>query len=177
MVSVASSESSDAQDRVLGSAPGAVALDASRTLTAATADRRRVADAMITCPVTYGPESPAEKIRVFFRDDHRHMALIVAPDGQLITTIERPDLAAATPSSAPVAKLGTLIGRTAGPADPLAAATAALLREGRRRLAVVDDSGRLLGLLCLKKDGTGYCSDEDIRERGQRVPPLFVSAE
>src|ERR1700739_755245 len=90
MVSVASSESSDVQDRVLGSAPGAVSLDANRTLTAATADRRRVSDAMITCPVTYGPESPPEKIRVSFQDDHRHMALIVASDGRLITTIERP---------------------------------------------------------------------------------------
>jgi hypothetical protein len=45
---------------------------------------------------------------------------------------------------------GSLGGRTAGPADPLGAAAATLLREGRRRLAVVDDSGRLLGLLCLK---------------------------
>ena len=101
--------------------------------------------------------------------DHVHVALIVAADGRLVTTIERSDLAAATPGSAPVAKLGTLIGRTAGPADPLGAVTATLLREGRRRLAVVDGSGRLLGLLCLKKDGTGYCSDEGIGERAGRA--------
>ena len=124
---------------------------------------------MVTCAKTDGPESGLEKIRAFFEDDHLHMALIVARGGRLVTTIERPDLAAATSSSTPVAKLGTLIGRTAGPADPLGSATAALLREGRRRLAVVDDSGRLLGLLCLKKDGTGYCSDEGIRERAQRA--------
>jgi CBS-domain-containing membrane protein len=123
---------------------------------------------MVTCPKTFGPESGLGKIRAFFEDDHLHMALIVASDGRLVTTIERPDLAAATSSSVPVAKLGTLIGRTTGPADPLAAATATLLREARRRLAVVDDSGRLLGLLCLKKDGTGYCSDESIRERMRR---------
>jgi hypothetical protein len=41
------------------------------------------------------------------------------------------------------------------------------VRERRRRLAVVDESGRLLGLLCLKKDQCGYCSDEGIRERAQ----------
>ena len=137
-------------------------------MTAPTAAQGRVADAMVTCPKTFGPESALGKLRAFFEDDHLHMALIVAPDGRLVTTIERPDLAAATSSSAPVTKLGTLIGRTAGPADPLAAATATLLREARRRLAVVDDSGRLLGLLCLKKDGTGYCSDEGIRERMRR---------
>ena len=106
-------------------------------------------------------------IRAFFTDDHVHMALIVAADGRLVTTIERPDLAAARSGSARAAELGALVGRTARPADPLGAATAMLLRQGRRRLAVIDESGRLLGLLCLKKDGTSYCSDEGIRERAQ----------
>jgi len=136
-----------------------------------TAAERPVADAMVTCPKTHGPRSGLEKIRAFFEDDHVHVALIVAADGRLVTTIERSDLAAATSSSTPVAKLGTLIGRTAGPADPLGAVTAMLLREGRRRLAIVDGSGQLLGLLCLKRDGTGYCSDEGIRERAQRTTP------
>ncbi len=128
---------------------------------------RLVAEAMVTRPVTHGPESRLAKIRAFFEDEHVHMALIVAADGRLVTTIERSDLPAAMPGAAPAAKLGTLTGRTAGPADPLDAATAMLLRERRRRLAVVDASGRLLGLLCLKRDGAGYCSDEGIRERAQ----------
>ena len=124
---------------------------------------------MVTCPKTYGPESGPGEVRAFFEDGHLHMALIVAPDGRLVTTIERPDLAAATSSSVPVTKLGTLIGRTTGPADPLAATTATLLREARRRLAVVDESGRWLGLLCLTRNRTGYCSDEGIRERAQQA--------
>ena len=102
-------------------------------MTSAAAAERPVADAMVTCPKTHGPRSGLEKIRAFFEDDHVHVALIVATDGRLVTTIERSDLAAATSSSAPVAKLGTLVGRTAGPADPLGAVTATLLREGRRR--------------------------------------------
>jgi len=136
---------------------------------------RRVADAIVTHPKTHGPGSGLETIRAFFEDDHVHMALIVATDGRLVTTIERPDLTAATSGSAPVATLGTLSGRTAGPTDPLDAATATLLREGRRRLAVVDDSGRLLGLLCLKRDGTGYCSDEGIRERSRLATVAAVA--
>ena len=48
---------------------------------------------------------------------------------------------------------------------PVSRGHQALLRERRRRLAVVGEGGRLLGLLCLKKDGTGYCSDEGIWER------------
>ena len=98
-------------------------------MTAATAAGRHVADAMVTCPKTHGPESGVEKVRAFFEDDHVHMVLIVAPDGRLVTTIEQPDLTTATSSSTPVAKLGTLTGRTARPADPLGSTTAALVRK------------------------------------------------
>src|SRR5262249_55900884 len=128
---------------------------------------------MVTCPTTHSSESTLEEVQAFFEDDHVHMALIVAADGQLITTIERTDLAITRPSTTPVSKLGTLAGRTVRPADDLESATAVLLREGRRRLAVIDDSGRLLGLLCLKRDGTGYCSDEGIRARAEHYRTTF----
>jgi CBS-domain-containing membrane protein len=124
----------------------------------------RVADAMVTCPKTHGSDSSVAEVRALFDDDHVHIALIVA-EGRLITTIERPDLAAATSSSTPTAELGTLVGRTVGPSYPLDAAMAALTRERRRRLAVVDRFGRLLGLLCLKRDGKGCCTDVGIRAR------------
>ena len=125
----------------------------------------RVADVMVRFSKKHGLGSALPEIRALFQDDYVHVALIVATDGLLVTTIERPDFTAALPGSAPARELGVLTGRTAGPADPLEAATAALPRARRRRLAVVDDSGRLVGLLCLKKDETGYCSDEGIRER------------
>jgi hypothetical protein len=99
-------------------------------VTAAGAAELRVADAMVTRPKTHGPECGLEAVQTLFEDEHVHMALIVAPDGLLLTTTERPDLAAATSGSAPVARLGTLLRRTAAPADPLRAATATLLREG-----------------------------------------------
>ena len=41
-----------------------------------------------------------------------------------------------------------------------------------RRLAVVDDDHRLLGLLCLKRSGSGFCSDDDvISRRRARIHP------
>ena len=43
------------------------------------------------------------------------------------------------------------------------------MREERRRLAVLDDSGRLIGLLCLKGNGTGYCADDGRRGRRELV--------
>ncbi|MDT4899080.1 MAG: hypothetical protein QOJ78_10 [Pseudonocardiales bacterium] len=128
-----------------------------------------VADAMVTGPKTHRADSTQADIRALFRDDHVHMALVVAPDGRLVTTIERSDLAAAQARSTPVTDLGTLAGRTVGPSHSVAAATSALLREGRRRLAVVDPAGRLLGLLCLKRDGTGYCSEDGVRARASQL--------
>ena len=128
----------------------------------------RVSDAMVTGPKTHAPESALEEIRAFFDDDHVHMALIVGADGLLLTTIERADLPPVARGAVSAAALGTLAGRTVGPGDPLDACTTALLWAGRRRLAVVDATGVLLGLLCMKKDGTGYCSDAGIRRRATR---------
>jgi CBS-domain-containing membrane protein len=124
---------------------------------------------MVTCPKTHGSESVVEEIEALFEDERVHVALIVRADGRLLTTIERSDLVSVRASAAPVAALGALAGRTVGPWDSLDSATATLLRQGRRRLAVVDDAGRLLGLLCLKKDGAGYCSDESIRARSNEA--------
>jgi CBS-domain-containing membrane protein len=140
-----------------------------------------VADAMVTCPKTHGLDTVVDEIRAFFVDDHVHMALIVASDRRLVTTIERPDLPASSSGSSWAVELGALPGRTVAPSAALDAVTAALLRDQRRRLAVVDDRGRLIGLLCLKKSGTGYCSDGDVRERaeeaeGGSVLPCYAPA-
>jgi predicted transcriptional regulator len=136
-----------------------------RSMTYGSAVRNRVADVMVTCPKTLGPLSRVDDLRALFSDDHVHMALVVNSDGRLITTIERPDIPEAAYNSAAVTEFGTLVDRTVQASYPLDAATTAMRFEARRRLAVVDDFGRLLGLLCLKRDGTGYCSNEGIRAR------------
>ena len=41
----------------------------------------------------------------------------------------------------------------------------AMQASGDRRLAVVEDDGRLLGLLCLKRSGDGFCTDAGVAER------------
>jgi hypothetical protein len=133
---------------------------------------RHVADVMLSFPRTHGPGTTLTEIRELFRDDHVHMALIVTIGGLLLTTIERTDLAVGLPPDTPARELGTLAGRTAGPANPLGVTTAALLRGRRRRLAIVDECGQLLGLLCLQKDGAGYCSDEGVQARqAERLAP------
>jgi CBS-domain-containing membrane protein len=119
---------------------------------------------MVTIPKTNGIGISLDDIRSLFEDDHVHMALIVA-ERRLITTIERSDLVVPFPGSTPAHHVGTLVGRTVSPDRPLDEVTAALKRSGRRRLAVVDGAGGLLGLLCLKRDRSGYCSDDGVRER------------
>jgi hypothetical protein len=42
-----------------------------------------------------------------------------------------------------------------------------MIAGGQRRRAVVDDEGRLLGLLCLKASGRGFCADADVAARAR----------
>ena len=119
---------------------------------------------MVTVPKTHGIDTPLADIQKLFEDGHVHMALIVA-DGRLVTTIDRSDLFEALGGSTPANQVGTLLGRTISPDTPLDEVTNALRRADSRRLAVADGSGQLLGLLCLKRDGSGYCSDEGVRHR------------
>jgi CBS-domain-containing membrane protein len=128
-----------------------------------------VGDCMVTICKTHGPDTRLAEIRRLFDDDHVHMALIVAADSELLTTIERADLSETTPGSIQARDLGTIASRVIGPHQSLADAMAALKWGRRRRLAVIDDSGRLLGLLCLKRHGDGFCSDEGVRQRAAEI--------
>ncbi|MEU6148174.1 hypothetical protein ABZ848_48575 [Streptomyces sp. NPDC047081] len=73
-------------------------------MTARVAMRGRVADAMVTCPKTLDPHAGVDDVRALFGDDHVHMALVVAADGRLLTTIERPDIPAAVAGETPAGK-------------------------------------------------------------------------
>ena len=122
-----------------------------------------VAQAMVTSPKVFGPELSRSDLDRLFADDHVHAALVI-DGGRLMTVIERTDLEDSLPDTDPCS-LGTLTRRVVAPDVPLAAVHARMRQEQRRRLAVIDESGRLLGLLCLKKSGTGFCSDADVRSR------------
>jgi CBS domain-containing protein len=131
------------------------------------ATRGTAADAMIHFPRTCGPATTVGQVRELFRDDHLH-AVLVVDDSELVSVVERPDISAA-PSHAPARWSGRLRGRTTGPSADLEATRRAMTDRQRRRLAVIDDHGALLGLLCLKSTGLGFCSDVDVRARaGER---------
>ena len=75
--------------------------------------------------------------------------------------ISRGNLGGAT-AALSIAKLE---GRTIAPGATLSDARKAMKRDRRRRLAVTNTEGRLLGLLCLKASGLGFCSDADVTSR------------
>jgi CBS domain-containing protein len=119
---------------------------------------------MVTGPTVHRPSTTVGQLRKYFNDDHVHMALLVE-GGRLVGAVAREDLAADAEEGAPALELGTLAWRTVATGLPLAKAEEAMRRSGCRRLAVVREDGALLGLLCLKASGRGFCSDADIANR------------
>jgi hypothetical protein len=119
---------------------------------------------MVTRPTTHGGTTTVGELRAFFADDHVHMALLV-DDGLLLATVERPDFDSATDDRAPALTRAKLDGRTISPHAAIEAARMNMRRNGRRRLAVTTEESALLGLLCLKENGSGFCSDEDVSAR------------
>ncbi|TLM83499.1 CBS domain-containing protein [Pseudarthrobacter sp. NamE5] len=130
---------------------------------------------MISCPKTLGPDSSVAEVRSFFDDDHVHLALIVGSGGQLVTTLERSDIPPEARGDENARGFGVTPGRTIHHECSLIAATVALQSAGRRRLAVVDDAGKLLGLLCLKRTGRGFCNDAGVASRAAG-PKMAVGA-
>ena len=101
-------------------------------------------------------------------DDHVHLVLVIDAGGRLLTTIDRTDIRPPVPADTLARTLGTLEGRTVGPETSAAQALTQLQQTSRRRLAVTDEARILIGLLCLKRHGNGFCSDDDVRSRQAR---------
>lgn len=123
-----------------------------------------VAQAVVTAPKLVDELATAADVRRFFDDDHVHAALVVDRAGVLVTVIERDDLTRVADTCA-ARVLGRLAGRAVAAGADLRTVGASMRASRRRRLAVVDDAGRLVGLLCLKRDFSGFCSDADVSAR------------
>lgn len=123
---------------------------------------RTVAEAMVTVPRTLPASVRVEEARAAFADPKVHL-LLLTRGPRLVTTLTRADLAGAV--GGPVRWHGRTAGRVTAPGEPLAEVGAWMRRTATRRLAVIAEDDRLLGLLCLKADGSGFCSDADVRAR------------
>jgi CBS domain-containing protein len=131
-----------------------------------------VADAMIQAPKISGPEATVRDVKALFENDRVH-AVLIAHRGMLLAVVERSDLDRSTSDEASALSVGGLSGRVVAGDHSLQAAHRLMTGSGRRRLAVVDEDGRLVGLLCLKRNGRGFCSSANLRSR-QEVEPLTL---
>lgn len=121
-----------------------------------------VDDVMLRAPQVWGAATTVAEARDAF-DDHVHAVLIVEHRA-LLAVLERADLHDADPGSAACA-VGRLAGRLIAPTADADTTRLQMVAATRRRLAVVDDTGTLLGLLCLKRSGLGFCSDANVAAR------------
>ncbi|NHA69785.1 CBS domain-containing protein [Phycicoccus flavus] len=124
---------------------------------------RTVADVMLSTPKTHGPDATAGDLRALFRDDHVHVALVVDA-GRLLAVVDRDDVCTA-PDDTPAAACGAGAERSVTPGEDVEVLRRRMREQGSRRYAVVDEDGMLLGLLCLKRSGRGFCSDADVADR------------
>ncbi len=123
-----------------------------------------VAEVMVRRPKVLPADATLGQVRAAFEDDHVHMVLLTRGT-VLCGTVLRCDVPAAAPDALEALPHARLTGRTIPPTAPADAALRWLVARQQRRLAVVDDHGELLGLLCLKASGTGFCSDLGVAER------------
>jgi CBS domain-containing protein len=119
---------------------------------------------MIPAPKISGSEATVRDMKALFENDKVHAVLIV-DSGVLLAVVERSDLDQSTSDGASALSVGRLSGRVVAGDHSLQAAHRWMTGSGRRRLAVVDEDGRLVGLLCLKRDGRGFCSSADLQSR------------
>ncbi len=125
---------------------------------------RTAGDVMIRLPKTLPVDTSVEQARACFTDDHVHM-LLLTESGRLMGTLVRDDLPDTVDQAGLALPHSRLSGRTVRSDAPAEQVRVRLLAYGQRRLAVVDENGVLLGLLCLKRRRTGFCSDADVEAR------------
>ena len=130
------------------------------------------ADVMVRHPKCLHAGSSVAEARAALADDHVHLVLLVDDRRVLRGTLRRGDLPSTAYDAEPAAAYATLDGRTVAPERPAEAARLDLVAAGSRRLAVTDDHGVLLGLLCLKASGDGFCSDDDVAARADEARAL-----
>jgi predicted transcriptional regulator len=127
-----------------------------------------VRDVMLRHPKTLSAQSSVDEAHAALCDDHVHMVLLTEGD-TLVGTVVRTDLPRTTQESGPVLPWSKLHSRTVKPQATAKSVQELLIERGLRRLAVIDDDGVLLGLMCLKRSKTGFCSDDDVECRANSL--------
>ena len=127
----------------------------------------RVSDVMIEEPKVLPATAAVADVRSLFESSHVHLAVLVER-GRLVTAISREDIPPEVADDSLAAPWGHLEGRVVHPDAEVGPVRDLMLAKGERRRIVTNEEGRLLGLLCLKHHGRGFCSDRDVDARSER---------
>ena len=127
-------------------------------------DPTTVAEVMLRRPLVLPATASLATVASVLADDHVHLVLLTE-GRRLVGTVARDDLPEQASRAEPALPWARLDGRTVGPEASAEEVRLDLLRSGRRRFAVVDERGDLLGLVCLKQRRTGFCSDDEVAAR------------
>jgi CBS domain-containing protein len=125
---------------------------------------RTAGDVLVRQPKTLPVDTTVDQARACFTDDHVHL-LLLTESGRLVGTLLRTDLGDNLDGTDLALLHSRMADRTTAPTTPAEQALTLLRASGQRRLAVIDDNGTLLGMLCLKRSLTGFCSDADVAAR------------
>lgn len=121
---------------------------------------------MLRSPIVLAGSEPLDEVRRVFDSSHVHMVLLTASGRvgeRLLGTLVRDDVPPTGPG--PALAHARLEGRTVRADLEAEGVRRAMHAAGIRRLAVIDPDGRLLGLLCLKRSGDGFCTDAGVASR------------
>lgn len=122
-------------------------------------------DLALLRPKVKGAHVTIGEVRAQFEDDHVHMVLLVDHAGRLLGTCVRTDLPPNGRDDARALEHAVMEGRTVDEDEPMANVWTRLGRQGVRRLAVVQREGTLVGLICLNRRLTQFCTDAGVEER------------
>lgn len=121
-----------------------------------------VGDAMLRHPTVHGTGLTLGEARAIFAARPKTHLLLLVDDGVLVSAVDRDDVPADLADATPAATVGSLEGRTVSPGVLLEPTREEMIARGARRVAVVAPDMHLLGLLCLKRRLTDFCTDEGV---------------
>jgi len=133
---------------------------------AGTVRAETVAAAMLRHPTVHAADLTVGQAQEIFAARAKTHLLVLVDGDVLVSTVTRDDVADLPDGEAPARDAGRLAGRVVTADESLEPLREAMADSGLRRVAVVDDVTadpmRLVGLLCLKRSQTDFCTDEGV---------------
>jgi CBS domain-containing protein len=119
----------------------------------------RVRQAMVARPKSVSRDASVGDARILFANPKNRLLLVVDDDDLYVGHVLREDVPDAEPDEAPLLSHVRRECPTIGPDDSVAEALPLTSERFDNRIVVVDDDGRLEGLLCLNKRDGHLCVD------------------